>query len=268
MAVMFNVDRHIAIQSGWIAGPAFGVAMMAAPDYLKLEPPYSGLLFWGGIGVFLLTIMIVIIISLHEEKRRKAVLGPIILMATGALIICGGASWYFWPTKHATEEASKEVTKASIPELEDFFVKDFNFLSLDRTLSIRVQNPSNGLDTTIDVKLRIFQDFSSNSEFVSAFIPFFGDARLMQETGSFIENLKDDIKKNHQELKSSIGIGSKVPGTSIVYSNELVFSGRVFIYTLNTLDAIQMGSLVALYRKDGMFLEIRGSDYLFFRSKS
>jgi hypothetical protein len=75
---MLNVDRHLTIQAGWVAGPAFGVAMMAAPDYLKLGPPYSGLLFWGGIAVFLLTVAVIFVLSLHEETKRKAVLGPII----------------------------------------------------------------------------------------------------------------------------------------------------------------------------------------------
>ena len=53
--------------------------MMAAPDYLKLEAPFFGLLFWGGIGIFLLTIIVVVVLSVHEEQKRKAVFGPILL---------------------------------------------------------------------------------------------------------------------------------------------------------------------------------------------
>jgi hypothetical protein len=103
MAAMFNVDRHIAIQAGWIAGPSFGVAMMAAPDYLKLEPFLSGLLFWGGIAVFLLTIIVVLVLSLHEEGKREAMFGRILVMAFCALIFCGGAAWYFWPSHVETQ---------------------------------------------------------------------------------------------------------------------------------------------------------------------
>jgi hypothetical protein len=44
---MVHIDRQIAIWAGWIAGPAFGVAMMAAPEYLKLDPPYSGFFVLG-----------------------------------------------------------------------------------------------------------------------------------------------------------------------------------------------------------------------------
>jgi len=112
---MFNIDRHIAIQAGWIAGPAFGVAMMAAPNYLKLEPPFSGLLFWGGIAVFLLTIVVVLVLSFHEEGKRKAVFGSILMMALGALIFCGGAAWYFWPARDGKPQTTSVAQLPSEP---------------------------------------------------------------------------------------------------------------------------------------------------------
>jgi hypothetical protein len=118
MVAMFIIDRHIAIQASWIAGPAFGVAMMAAPDYLKLEAPYSGLLFWGGIGVFLFTVAVVVMLSLHEEKNRKMVLGPIIMMGFGALILCGGAAWYFWPQYRGTTTPQADENYAQALGLE------------------------------------------------------------------------------------------------------------------------------------------------------
>jgi hypothetical protein len=92
-----HVDRHIAIWGPWIAGPAFGVAMMAAPYYLKLNPTYSAVAFWGGISVFVVTIMVVLVLSLHNPEKRRRVIGPVLIMAFGALIFCGGLAWYFWP---------------------------------------------------------------------------------------------------------------------------------------------------------------------------
>src|SRR5712691_3614648 len=91
------VDRHIAIWGGWIAGPAFGIAMMAAPEYLKLEPFLSGLLFWGGLIVFVVTIVVVAVLALHDVERKKRVMGPIMTMVFGAVVFGGGAAWYFWP---------------------------------------------------------------------------------------------------------------------------------------------------------------------------
>jgi hypothetical protein len=95
-----HIDRQIAIWGGWIAGPAFGAAMMAAPDYLKLSPPFAGLVFWAGLGVFFLTLFVVFLLSLYEKRRRRMVLGPILLMTAGALIFGAGTAWYFWPVRN------------------------------------------------------------------------------------------------------------------------------------------------------------------------
>jgi hypothetical protein len=119
---MPNIDRHIAIQAGWIAGPAFGVAMMAAPEYLHLGPLWSGVLFWGGIAVFLLTVIVVVALSLHEERKRKAVFGPIITMAVGAIVFCGGAAWHFLPSEQRKAEEPPKNDVAQ-PKLEDFLLK-------------------------------------------------------------------------------------------------------------------------------------------------
>lgn len=97
-----QADRHIAIWGGWIAAPAFGVAMMAAPEYLKLEPPASALLFWGGLAIFFLTIVVVSILALHDAERKTKVVGPIITMAIGTLILGCGLGWYFWTSKQTT----------------------------------------------------------------------------------------------------------------------------------------------------------------------
>ena len=98
-----QADRQIAIWGGWIAGPAFGVAMMAAPDYLKLSPPYAGVVFWGGIAIFFLTLIVVFVLSLHEQEKKHRVIGPILLMAVGAIIFGAGAAWYFWPIREGIE---------------------------------------------------------------------------------------------------------------------------------------------------------------------
>src|SRR5262245_20701920 len=127
MAVMpLNVDRHIAIYAGWIAGPAFGVAMMAAPEYLHLGPIAAGFTFWGGIGVFVVTTVAVALISLHEEGKRRRVMWPIITMAIGALIFCGGAAWYFWPANEKAVAHREPSGASSRPD---------NFLHLECELA-------------------------------------------------------------------------------------------------------------------------------------
>ena len=145
---MVNIDRHLTIQAGWVAGPAFGVAMMAAPEYFHFRPVASGFLFWGGILVFLATVAVVFVISVHEEHRRKAVLGPIITMAIGALIFCGGCAWYFWPG------ASKQTVLSDLnAEFEGMYVKLSNLLSTENRPAVHIKNDKNDLDTNTRNKI-------------------------------------------------------------------------------------------------------------------
>lgn len=110
---MVHIDRQIAIWAGWIAGPAFGVAMMASPEYLKLNPPYSGFLFWGGLIVFFATIVVVVALSLHDDMAKKKVIGPILTMALGTLILGGGIAWYFW-SANGDSQQTDEVTASVV----------------------------------------------------------------------------------------------------------------------------------------------------------
>lgn len=172
------------------------------------------------------------------------------------------------PENSATEaQPDKPPAKAAaeLLKLEDLFRSDFGFLSVDSVINTTINIPLIQFQTTIDIPLRIFKDFSSNTEFVSIYIPLFGDARLSQSIEGVVERLKDQIKQSRENSKT-IEIATGFPG-SVTRSQDLVFSGRVFIYTLNTLDAVQIGKLVESYRRDGMFLEFRGADYLFYRTR-
>jgi hypothetical protein len=81
---MLNIDRHIAIQAGWIAGPAFGVAMMAAPEYLHLGPVGSGLLFWGGLAVFFVTIIVIGVVWVTGSIKPA---GPILAIVLAFIVV-------------------------------------------------------------------------------------------------------------------------------------------------------------------------------------
>ena len=78
--------------------------MMAAPEYLHLASLWSAILFWGGIIIFLMTVIVVGALSLHDRKKRRTVLGPVFLMSLGTVILGIGAAWYFWPAGEQTDE--------------------------------------------------------------------------------------------------------------------------------------------------------------------
>lgn len=184
-----------------------------------------------------------------------------------ALVV--GLLLIWWSIRRSHKQVdSKPVEKTKVdaalkplPKLEDLFKTDFGFLSVDRSVTIKVRIPTLSFEKNVEVPLKIWRDFSSNSEFVSVFVPLFGDARMDRSIEGVIEHLKADIRQWREEAKL-IGVVTGFPG-SLSRSEDLVFSGRVFVYTLNPLDAIEIGRLTESYRKDGMFLEIRGSQHLF-----
>jgi hypothetical protein len=198
MAAMLNIDRHIAIWAGWIAGPAFGVAMMAAPEYLHLGPILSAVLFWGGIIVFLLTIAVVVVLSLHEKKKRKAVLGPVILMSMSAVAFCVGAAWYFWPSK-----AKEEVKEAEAPSTNLDRKISFNCYLSARPTHMREDRPLH----TIQIAAPAPPGVPANSTIGKTYF-IAGKDEIKWSPGSSSQYMKC-VLTNHSEttiFKASIGL--------------------------------------------------------------
>jgi hypothetical protein len=182
-------------------------------------------------------------------------------MALGALVFCGGTAWYFWP-KNASTSPHPDIAG----EFEGMYVNDFSdLLNTENRLPFQIKNEQSGLDVKQEIRFRVYYDFRANSDFVSIYIPSFHDARM--NIYDFIHALRDQITLARDGIKNSIGVGASAPGTPYTSGKDLKFSGRVFIYTLNNLDAMQLGQLVTYYREAGIFLEIRGSDYYWFHRK-
>jgi len=193
-----------------------------------------------------------------SEGIRKTALAGLIICVIGTI---GFGTVYLWP--HAKKEvAASGHAKPWKHEMEDLFKTGFNrLLSTEQTVTFTAQNKANGLDTTIPVRFRMYQDFDSHTDFVSLYIPTFHDSRLIDMMPSLLISLRDQIPKLREQMRSSVEVGSSAPGTNLVWAKDLAFSGRVFIWTLNSLTAIQIGEISKAYRDKNMFLEIRGSDY-------
>jgi hypothetical protein len=261
---------HIKTTSG-SGGSALGIIGTG----LALALPEAKWIGWTLVAIGLL----VFVFDVHIERGQLAVgstatlkqrfrrMWPQYLMVVcGMGFFVGLVAFLQLNVRPPAQEETKNVSSPKDPtDLFYYFVHDFNFASIDRTAMIRAQGPS-GLDQTVEVKIRLFRDFGSNSEFMAAFVPFFGDVKLVAITEQFIDSLKSHIKQAREDAKL-IGMRVSDPGSPVSSSEDLVFSGRVFLYTLNSLDAVQTGHLVESYRKDGMFLEIRGGNFLFFRNQ-
>jgi len=260
---MFNIDRHIAFQAGWVAGPAFGVAMMAAPEYLHLGPAMSAILFWGGIGVFLATIGVVAFISLHEENKRRAVIGPIIVMTFGALLFCVGAAWYFWPRPEVRKIA--ETAAAPVPgpaaapaidpdkpeNLEQLFRSDF-----ERTLRTHQELTFSGPDSTDRAQIQIYYDLDAGTYFLGLYVP------RTPRTFLIIQYFLEVYQKHSDELRNNILVTTRDPADiNSVRLNDFPFSKRVYVYHENELSLQEIAALDTIYREKGLALQLRGSQY-------
>jgi len=212
-----------------------------------------------GVGIVLMAAALwgLIVWFLWERKLKSM---PIILLFGSiafAILAAGSlAAWYFLPTPKPPDISA---------EFESMYANDFtDLLNSESNLAFHIANPANGLDTTINIRFRIHYDFRANIDFLSLYIPTINDARLSAE--AVIHLLRDQIPKHRDDLKK-VEVGASSPGVATTYGKDMNFSGRVFIYTLNSLDALQTGNLIAYYREAGMFLEIRGNDYYWFHRK-
>lgn len=114
-----QIDRHISISAGWVAGPAFGVAMMAAPVYFNLGHAISGICFWGAIVVFIATIVVVIVLSRGEKRAANSKLLPFGPITTGVMISFCIAVWHFWPDAYFENNSYPGFASVTIGRIYD-----------------------------------------------------------------------------------------------------------------------------------------------------
>jgi hypothetical protein len=208
---------------------------------------------------------------LHINWKGK-MLYPILMMVAGGALFFAGAIWYGIETqKRSANSVTSSTVEASTPsttqkpwkhELADLYNSDFNLLSLQRELTLTVLDKASNVEqATIIVRFRIYQDFDSNTEFVSTFIPVSHNVKTDENIYNIIQALRDQILVQYDDLKKSVGTGSSRPGVPYSEGKDLKFSGRVLIYTMQSFTVIQVGELASLYQEAGMSLQIRGYDY-------
>jgi hypothetical protein len=251
MAAMLNIDRHIAIQAGWIAGPAIGVALMAAPIYFKLESgAISGLLFWGGIAVFLLTIAVVVTLSLHEEGKRKVVLGPILIMALGALIFCGGAAWYFWPSSSKQEATPSAVAKQAPLTMRDIFDSDFDGLAKISMASVVAPQD----EKKFIFAYTEFMDFPTNAFFLAFYFER-NDLEFIKWVATRVPNIITQLGGTYFKVTA--------PGDTRIISNRtMTFSKQIFMYFNDEPSITEQANIESAYSASGYSVSFRTGAYL------
>jgi hypothetical protein len=204
---------------------------------------------------------------LNDQKTKWPIIGMIIF----GIGFIGCAAWYWYlnntlPSTSSTESGQSSPDKPPSPPsltLEYFFERDSPLGSFERRYDLSVKDSTTNLDTIVTLRVRLLYDFTSHSEFLSVYIPRLNDVRL--KPYDFMASLRDRLIEEREKMHASVVMGQAQPGIPYSESSELIFSGRVFIYTTNLLNPVQIGDLVRWYQQSGLYLEIRGVDYLTFR---
>lgn len=164
----------------------------------------------------------------------------------------GASSLFVRPAlKTANDTTKKQRITTSTKTLLDLFKNDFNNLlrgGQDFTLS----NKDIG---QITIKSQAYLDFTSQTIFIGFYIPNTPHTYTICVYLSNNYNKALDITKNIMAEETSTGLQP-------VNTNELKFSGRVFLYHETPLLEEQRRELFALYKSKGLAPQFRDYQYV------
>lgn len=157
-----------------------------------------------------------------------------------------------WPIKKIKEE----VMESKKPKtLYDYFENDFGLLAVRS--SVKLSKPNSNETTAIEYNLHM--DTVSNSKFISYYVPPFPSSIKTYENILALINAHI-VAFDHVSKKYTID--SHSPGdSSYVYSKNLKFSGKIYIYHAGELTLEQKGEISRQYKGKGLALQLRDQDY-------
>src|SRR5271165_644603 len=160
------------------------------------------------------------------------------------IVISGGAIWYY--------KSLPEKTPLSLLEV---YVTD----TFPSTLPIRedllIDSKLSPLHLTILVTK--YYEFTANSYYYSMYIP------RSQYTYDLCTDLATNFSKRVSERFSWLQTSSRIPGdSSTMEESEMVFTGRVYLYTQDDLPPDKIGELYKVYKQHNFYLQYKGMEYL------
>jgi len=141
--------------------------------------------------------------------------------------------------------------------LKEYYNKDFSMY-----LSAQAEWPMIIKEIELfKATVKVHLDFVTNTKFISFYVPFFSSATNV---------VKTLVKKTDEALVISekISINTRAPGDGIMFSEDLVFSGRVYFYSEGKINNIEFEKLKQEYKKKGLYIHYRDMEYVNERVKN
>lgn len=157
------------------------------------------------------------------------------------------------PPSPALEGLQKPVH--DMPPLKNHFFSDFKGVAGEVAVGVAFNQE---IEFPDGLKLEILYNqefrFSSHAKFLVLYVPHCG------RTISVAQYIADNIKTYIQTGESTFAVGGG--GNEETKADDLVFTGKVFVYHEDSLTLPQRGELDSYYRERGLVLQLRSSDYV------
>jgi hypothetical protein len=142
--------------------------------------------------------------------------------------------------------------EGNMATLHEYFISDFA-----RLMNIFAEHKALNTKTGVEVPIavRVHLEFDAGVRFISIFVP--AGISPIDVANHYINNPQDALKAGESLVVSS-GIGGS---SNFINSQDLSFSGRIFLYCEEEPDTIARSATEALARSKGIKLAIRSIDY-------
>ena len=103
-------------------------------------------------------------------------------------------------------------------------------------------------------------NFESKSKFISVYVPHSSFGYMTYEICKKIPELCEVYLR---DAADRVFVGSRDPAdSSMEGSDQLIFTGKIFVYHEDELSLEELGSLESLYKSKKLFPQFRGLNYV------
>ena len=207
-------------------------------------------------GMLMLAFALASIEVLHSRPDWR--LGGSIIAALACLCLLIG--WWISPQARPTSIAPTPIAKRYYPlplKMRTLFETDFpQYLNVQSDITL---GHADGTHQHV-IPMRLYVNFDDQSEFLAFFIPRQTEKdEAFQLSAAAIVNHKAAI----ESVKKNVQVSGRMPGdTSKTDSQDLTFTGRIYIYYEDDLSLGELAALDQLSKQNGVAPQFRGHDYL------
>lgn len=139
--------------------------------------------------------------------------------------------------------------------LREYFDTDFQ-----KVLNVADKLTISKATYKIDIRIRVHQDFDSNTKYLSFYIPKSADS--FQVLTDLINNLDKILA-----IGDGVEVQCGLPGEKQISSKDLLFSGKIFVYSESEIENGQLENLQTEAKQKGLYIQFRGQQFATKRSE-